>query len=435
MSDDDCDIFNMPVKRLNVPQKQFAEDCETIKQTDYDFIKKPATKPAKQADQIKPNPKPKSGKRKKQAKDEEISKNKTDEINGITVEEAQAPIARGDLSPVSQLIHEMEQRKEREKNQEMGSLPVARRTRSSLGKRQPTPEKNKDELETSVLPAVEAVDPPNKRRGRGRGRESGRGRGKKAPSQNVDTSSSTAPSSIFEPPRRNRRQAAEAAAYSRVVDSIDLVSAVAPRVEGFINLDSDEEKAMSPAEHDEPTEHDEPAEHAKAAPSFDDDNPVIDINLNWLGDMQVYKLRQYQKFAHMFKEVSKRNEVPLDEVVINMDDVFLNEMDSPHSVGLRGFHILSGRAMKSHKSQIREEVNPKPKKFQLKIQSDKWKQPLIIPMKKTETFKILYIKCAEHLECDVQDFKLFFDGELLEFDDTPKDQDMEGNEIIDYRSK
>lgn len=27
-----------------------------------------------------------------------------------------------------------------------------------------------------------------------------------------------------------------------------------------------------------PTEHEE---HAEAAPNFDDDNPVIDINLNW----------------------------------------------------------------------------------------------------------------------------------------------------------
>lgn len=219
-----------------LPQKQFAEDCEPIKQIDYDFIMKPATKPAKQTDQIKPNPNAKSAKRKKQAKDEEIPKSKPDETANITLEEAQAPITRADLSPVSQLIHEMEQKKEREKiNEQIEALPVARRTRSSLGKRQPTPEKKKDESETSVLPAVEAVNPSNKRRGRGRGGSRGGGRGRKGPAQNADTSNSTAPISIFEPPRRNRRQAAEVAAYSRVVDSIDLVSAVAPRVEGFVS--------------------------------------------------------------------------------------------------------------------------------------------------------------------------------------------------------
>lgn len=50
----------------------------------------------------------------------------------------------------------------------------------------------------------------------------------------------------------------------------------------------------------------------------------------------------------------------------------------------------------------------KPKKFQLKVQCDKWKKPLIIPIKKTEPFKILYIKCAEEMECDVQGFKLLY---------------------------
>lgn len=66
--------------------------------------------------------------------------------------------------------------------------------------------------------------------------------------------------------------------------------------------------------------------------------------------------------------------------------------------------------MKSSTNSARQnqDVNPlsKPKKFQLKVQGDKWKKPLIIVMKKTETFKILAIKCAEEMECDVQDFKL-----------------------------
>ncbi|XP_023169199.2 uncharacterized protein CG4449 [Drosophila hydei] len=416
MSDDDCDIFNMPVKRLNVvPQKHCTEDLDS-KQIDYDFIKKPTTKSIKQTAQIKPKSKAKSGNRKKQEKDEEkLINNNTQEVTSPTLGEAQAPISRADLSPVSQLIYEMEQKQERIKTKEMEALPVARRTRSSIGKRQPTPEKI-NELEVPA-PAVIAVVPAraNKRSGRGR----------KATAQTAETSSSTAPRNMVEPTKRNRRQAAEIAAYSRVVDSIDLVSAVAPRVEGFINLDSDEENETSPAEPE------------KATLSYDDDNPIIEINLNWLGEMQVYKLRQHQKFSHMFKEVSKRNGVPVDDVVINMDDLFLNAVDSPQSVGLKGFHILSGRALKSHKNQHKEDVNlmAKPRKFQLKIQNDKWKQPLIIPMKKTETFKMLYIKCAEEMECDVKDFKLFFDGDLLEPDDTPKNQDMEGNEIIDYRSK
>jgi len=62
--------------------------------------------------------------------------------------------------------------------------------------------------------------------------------------------------------------------------------------------------------------------------------------------------------------------------------------------------------MKSSTNEAKTNAPIKRNKFQLKVQGDKWKKPLIIAMKKTETFKILSIKCAEEMDCDVQDFKL-----------------------------
>ncbi|XP_064548335.1 DNA repair protein Rad60 [Drosophila montana] len=403
MSDDDCDIFNLPVKRLNAaPQKQFVEDQES-RQTDYDFIKSDhfIKKPAKVT---KPKSKARAGNRKKQTDEEESNNNE--------MEEAPAPATRAALSPVSQLIYEMEQRQDKTNAKATDALPVARRTRSSLGKRLPTPEQDNDQ----EAPVAVKVSPPKKRNVRGK-KSTVAAKTRNSETVNIPASS------------RSRQQTAEFAARSRIVDSIDLVSAVFPRIEGFVNLDSDEEDSHSALAE----------ESAKAVNSFDDDNPIIEINLNWLGEMQLYKLRQHQKFAHMFKEVSKRNVVPVDDIVINMDDLFISPTESPISVGVKVYHILSGRAIKSNKNKTepKQDTNLmcKPKKFQLKVQCDKWKQPLIIPMKKTETFKILYIKCAEEMECDVQGFKLFFDGELLEPDDTPKNQDMEGNEVIDFCSK
>lgn len=75
-----------------------------------------------------------------------------------------------------------------------------------------------------------------------------------------------------------------------------------------------------------------------------------------------------------------------------------------------GFQFQDGYVVKSNNNHIkpREDLTarPKSKMFQLKVQADKWKKPLIISMKKTETFKILYIKCAEEIDCDVKDVKL-----------------------------
>lgn len=79
-------------------------------------------------------------------------------------------------------------------------------------------------------------------------------------------------------------------------------------------------------------------------------------------------------------------------------------------IDFKWFCFSGGCVIKSNNNNLkpREEVNAKPKSklFQLKVQGDKWKKPLIVSMKKTEPFKILYIKCAEEIECDVKDVKL-----------------------------
>lgn len=143
--------------------------------------------------------------------------------------------------------------------------------------------------------------------------------------------------------------------------------------------------------------------------------------------MEIYKLRRHQKFLHMFKEISERHNVPFEDIVVSRDEQFIQQTDSPESVGVKVYHVLSkckitfvyillsnwlhfkgGCVVKSNNNKLntREEDTKKSRKFQLKVQADKWKKPLIISMKKTEPFKILYIKCAEELECDVKDVKL-----------------------------
>ncbi|KAM8706481.1 hypothetical protein ACLKA7_010708 [Drosophila subpalustris] len=422
MSDDDCDIFSMPTKRANdLPQKFIVPDQE-LKPADYDFIeinpeiKRPTkvSRGVKQAVQEK-KPKTRTGKLKRTLNDEESKNN---------VQKQEAPVLPNrDLSPVSQMIYEMEKDKVKKAVDEM---PVARRTRSSLGARNSAPEKAP---EVAATPQPQPLpSPPKKRKTRARKNA------KKATTettnsevQNVmpEAGNSNAPGGAT---RGNRREVAEIAARSRVLDSIDLVSAVMPRIEGFVNLDSEEDSI--------PAVLDKPDTQTNAV---DDDNPEISINLSWLGEIQMYKLRQHQKFSHMFKEISKRNKVPIDDIIINFNDRFIKPTESPQDVGLKIYHILNGCAMKSSKNSVQHEQdeNPllKPKKFQLKVQGDKWKKPLIIIMKKTEAFKILAIKCAEEMECDVQDFRLFFDGELLDPNDTPKNQEMEGNEMIDLRMK
>ncbi|XP_016989176.1 uncharacterized protein CG4449 [Drosophila rhopaloa] len=431
MSDDDCDIFSAARKRAPVialPSDSYNPGNDSFsKEVDYDFIDaspKKSSRTSKRKQLAAPR-------EKTQINDVGPSPPKQNKLNQAESEKDEEDGPQRALTPVSKLIQEMEQKHvmkgdarfvldvEQNEAKKSDIVPVARRTRSSKGK-----------LDTQPPPVDISVVMPTKEKTKKGGR-------KKATTQ-TEISVETVPASVVSSLdsivatfNSRRKAVAEIAARSKVVDSIDLVSAVAPRVEGFVNLNSDDE-GEAPAPVDE-------------ANIFDNDNPTIEVALSWAGEIQIYKLRQHQKFKHMFKEVAERNEVDENDISVDMYYNFIGPDDTPHSIGLKSFHTLSGHATKSNnnndkKLAAKDENNPqalsrKPKKFQLKVQADKWKHPMVMPMKKKDNFKMLYIKCAEELNCDARLIKLFFDGELLDPEDTPKNQDMEGNELIDLQIK
>ncbi|SPP80131.1 uncharacterized protein CG4449 [Drosophila guanche] len=407
MSDDEYDIFSSlrTINRVKVPPKEayspsnesFSKELEAELLDEHSTTKK--TSKAKVNDTTTAPTKKKDRKGKKNVQQDEKPPIGEEATGGQAKEPSRS------LSPVSKMLFELEQ--EKAKAEEETSGPVARRTRSSLGK-------------VANQPEVKQPSPP-KRKKLTKKNDS---KSKSDQRQTTILQSFSGTTSIPMPTSWRQRMA-ELAARSHVVDNIDLVSAVLPRVEGFVNLDSDDE-----AEGSKPVEE---------AP-VESENPPMDIALSWLGEIQHYKLRQHRKFLHMFKEVAERNGVDVDDIVIDKYDTLVEPTDTPHSIGLMKFHTLTGRAMKSNNSHkngaaASSVVLKKAHKFQLKVQGDVFKRPILIGMKKKDVFKELYLKCADELNCDVHLVKLFFDGELLDPEDTPKAQGMEGNEIIDLHLK
>ncbi|KAH8382675.1 hypothetical protein KR009_004811 [Drosophila setifemur] len=406
MSDDDCDIFSAvrrraPVKAL--PRETFNPCNDSFHQEeDYDFLEDTSKKPSK-AGKIKP-PKQPRGKTKRSK--EEESKNYEPQLP----KPSEGANGRA-LSPVSQLIQNMEL----EEAEEADKAPVATRTRKM--------ERRSAPVEEIVVASKQPIT--KKRNTRNNKKRSSSFKGSNAVEDPVVSSKSLAGLNTSE--ISSRHAMAEAVARLPVADTIDLISAVPVRVEGLISLDSDEE-APAPAAVEETN-------------IFGDENPIMEVAMSWLGEIQVYKLRKHQKFQHMFQEVAKRNQVDEDKVSIDKYYTFIGRNDTPHGIDLKSFHTLSGHATNTN-NNITKNINPnkeynlealmrKPVKFQLKVQTNKMSRPLVLHMNRKDPFKILYIKCAEELDCDARQIKLFFDGEFLDPEDTPINQDMEGNELID----
>ncbi|KAM7362062.1 DNA repair protein Rad60 [Cochliomyia hominivorax] len=381
----------------------------------------------------------------------------------------------GSISPTMPILENL--------SKKVDELPVGRRTRSSLGGSKKTTEKNE-----IVLESIEPSSSQGRARGRLRGR--GRGRGKTRANGNIsqelndsidlvgnsfgipihnssnevstreDESDNTSSSmGIMERflqqgrqgrsrvMRARRQYVAEVAARSTQVDFIDLVSSPVPRVEGFIELDSDTEEntrtTRSKKRNQEMFSFNTNVNKATTEPgldiSFDEDNPELNIKVNWKGKPEAFKLRKYQKFAIIFKQLADRENITENNIVFNLNDRIIMADDTPDSINYKIFQFIDGRVLSNRfTSPGAVAANAKKRdanKITLKIQSDKWKRPLQIDLMKTDKFRILYIKCAEELKLSLDHLKLSFDGELLELNDTPQDLDMEGGEAIDLRIK
>ncbi|BFF93045.1 uncharacterized protein DMAD_10977 [Drosophila madeirensis] len=409
MSDDEYDIFSSlrTINRVNVPPKEtycptndsFSKELEAELLVEHSTTNK--TRKVKVNDTTTAPTKKKGRKGKKNVQQDEKPPIEEEATGGQAEEPSRS------LTPVSKMLLELEQEKAKAEEEKTLSWPVARRTRSSLGK-------------VAQQPEPKQPSPP-KRRVFHKKNDS---QSKSDKRQTTILESFSGSVSIPMPTSR-RQHMAELAARSNVVDSIDLVSAVLPRVDGFVNLDSDDEADDSKPVEEAPVES---------------ENPPMDIALSWLGEIQNYKLRRHRKFVHMFKEVAERNGVDVEDILIDKYDTLVEPTDTPDSIRLMKFHTLKGRAMKSdysHKNGAAASsvLMKKAHKFQLKVQGDMFKRPILIGMKKKDVFKLLYLKCADELNCDVHLVKLFFDGDLLDPEDTPKAQGMEGNEIIDLHLK
>lgn len=117
-----------PIRIVGLPKQMFIPDTETS-ETEFSFIEtKPAIKKSAKGAKAKKATKDKPNKTKPDQKDQKKTKNVE------STETEQAPPTR-ELSPVSILIQDMEKKQAEQ-------LPIARRTRASLGKREASPKKS-----------------------------------------------------------------------------------------------------------------------------------------------------------------------------------------------------------------------------------------------------------------------------------------------------
>lgn len=139
--------------------------------------------------------------------------------------------------------------------------------------------------------------------------------------------------------RARRDHVAEIAARSNQVDFIDLISSPLPRVEGTIALDSDGEEVV-PLFNGK-SNVTEMSKNPSLDISMEDDNPELSVKINWKGKPEAFKLRKYQKFAVIFKQLAEREGNDMENMVFNINERIVTAEDTPDSIDYKIFQFIS----------------------------------------------------------------------------------------------
>nr|XP_018898378.1 PREDICTED: NFATC2-interacting protein isoform X1 [Bemisia tabaci] len=177
----------------------------------------------------------------------------------------------------------------------------------------------------------------------------------------------------------------------------------------------------------------------------EDANPSIEVKVYWrFKKLDKVPVRKFQKIAVIFEHFAKEENVPESRIQLCLDQKILKPDDTPDSLNLKISDILDGGILNEETSDVpvTNGSNPAPvfheesaDSIPIKIIRKDIREPLIIKIKKTDKMMILIVKVGEELNLKQGEFKLFFDGEAVDPEDSPDSLDLEGNECFDLKIK
>ncbi|KAL7306721.1 hypothetical protein TKK_0001390 [Trichogramma kaykai] len=161
------------------------------------------------------------------------------------------------------------------------------------------------------------------------------------------------------------------------------------------------------------------------------------IRIVWRsGDVVRFSLFMTETFQKIFKHFATLEKVSEDQVLITRKEKPINPFDTPTSINwsivdMFEGGILSAELVRNHKNNANKQ-GPIDDSIKIKIQTFD-KKTLQMTLKPDEPFNLLIQKCSEELKIAASKIKLYFDGEQIDSEETPKDLDIDDEACIDLK--
>lgn len=157
------------------------------------------------------------------------------------------------------------------------------------------------------------------------------------------------------------------------------------------------------------------------------------LKIIWDGKLEKFNIRRHQKIGIVMNIIAEREKSNPKDVLFTFNDRILKADETPASLDYKITDFIHGRIFQTADSGASASSKRVlgPNDIEIKIQSDKFKKPLIIIVNKNESFKVATIKCAEEIGVKPETIQFKFDGDIINLKQTPEDLDMDGGEVID----
>lgn len=187
-------------------------------------------------------------------------------------------------------------------------------------------------------------------------------------------------------------------------------------------------------------DHDDSADLQSMAASslkndlLENENYSVEVKILWRSHKLVYlNMRMHEKFQLAFEHFEKLENVPIERILLLRKDKPIKPNDTPASLGISVLDIIEGGVIDL------EFANDQSKDYEqndnickIKIQKSQ-KESIMVNLQKDQPFKFAIIQCATQLDIPASKIKLYFDGDLINSDDTPESLEFDDEACVDLK--
>ncbi|XP_003428226.1 uncharacterized protein CG4449 [Nasonia vitripennis] len=166
------------------------------------------------------------------------------------------------------------------------------------------------------------------------------------------------------------------------------------------------------------------------------DDYEVSVKVLWKSyKVERFEIKRTETFQKVFRYFANLEGVPEDQIRITKKEKRITPFDTPVSIDWSIIDILDGgvvsaEIVKKNKTNSKNEVQETACKIKIQLLD---KRTLTMNLKNDEPFTSLLKKCSTELGIPEAKIKLYFDGDLIDEEETPESLDIDEEACIDLK--